>query len=525
MRPLLANAAWFAWSLPHRERFLREAARAESVQARLLARLLSVNAATEFGRAHGFSTIRDIREYRQRVPVRSYEAFVPWIEQAASGRPGVLTSEPVLLFEPTGGSTGGSKLIPYTRSLQREFQRAIAVWVADIFGQFPGAMRGTSYWSISPPAQVPRQSAGGIPIGFADDVEYLGGSARWVRHAMAAPAGLARIADPGRFLDATALALLRRADLSIVSVWNPSFFLLILDRMRANLPSLMRALHDEMPRRARAVEKAFAEGGRFERVWPRLRLLSCWADAAARPFAEQLERELPFVRVQGKGLLATEGFVTLPLFSARGSVPAYRSHVLEFVDDAGECHGLTGLASGGEYGVLLSSGGGLYRYALGDRVRVTGRHAGLPVLEFVGRALASDLVGEKLDTRHAQRALETALAQVGIAPRFAMLAPEAGTHDAGYVLFLETGELDRARADALAGAIERGLSDNVQYAHARHMGQLVPVRIFHVKRGGVEAFLRRSAGEGQALGDVKPAALDPRTGWTTCFEGDILSAR
>ncbi len=525
MLPLIANATWFASSVPHRRRFLSDAARADLVQAFLLSRLLSANADTQFGREHGFSEIRNLEEYRRRVPIRSYEAFLPWIEQAADGRPGVLTAEPVLLFEPTGGSTGGSKLIPYTRSLHREFQLAIAVWVADIFATFPGAMRGTSYWSVSPPGHATRQTRGGIPIGFADDVEYLGGLARFVRHAMAAPPELARIANPDRFMDATALALLRRADLSIVSVWNPSFLLLLLERIRSHHASLIRELHEVDRHRARAVEKAFGDGDAFERLWPRLRLVSCWADAAARSFAEQLARELPGVRIQGKGLLATEGLVTLPLFGAGGSVPAYRSHVLEFLDDGGDCHCIGGIVSGVEYAVLLTTGGGLYRYALGDRVRVTGSHAGLPTLEFVGRAFASDLVGEKLDARHVQCTVEAALAGAGVASRFAMLAPEAGIHAAGYVLFLETPNFDRAQAAVLAERIERGLIDNMQYAHARRLGQLEPVRVFHIEHGGLETFLRRSAKEGQALGDVKPTALDPRTGWTACFTGDILSAQ
>jgi hypothetical protein len=525
MRPLLANLGWFAWALPHRRRFLGEAEHAGVVQQHLLARLLERNASTRFGREHGFSTIRDRDEYARRVPIRTYEELAPWIDRVADGEPSVLTAEPVLLFEPTGGTSGGTKRIPYTRSLQAEFRRAIAVWVADIFRNVPGALAGSSYWSVTPQVRAGR-TRGGIRVGFADDVEYLGGIARWVRGAMAVPPEVTTEADPDRFLDATALALLARADLSIVSVWNPSFLLVLFERMRAYGPAFARSLYATDPARARAAERVLSDHGAFpiSDLWPRLRLVSCWSDSAARPVAEALRGELPGVRLQGKGLLATEGFVTLPLFAAAGSVPAYRSHVLEFIDDAGHSADLAGLDRGGEYAVVLSTGGGLYRYALGDRVRVVGRHRTLPVLEFVGRSAVSDHVGEKLDPRHVQRVVDAALAKAGVAARFALLAAETSGHTAGYVLFLEAPGPWSHRARDLAEEIEQGLGENVHYAQARRMGQLEPVRIFLVEHGGSQTFLRRAVAEGQSLGDVKPAALDARTGWTRHFEGAILAA-
>jgi GH3 auxin-responsive promoter len=535
VRALLANAAWLAVSAPHRHRFLARARHVDAVQAERLARIVSANAGTEFGRVHGFDRIRDMQEYRRRVPVRTYEEFAPWIDRAAGGRPGVLTSEPVLLFEPTGGSSGGAKLIPYTRSLQLEFERAIAVWIADIFMALPAALRGTSYWSISPPVHARRVTAGGIPIGFADDIEYLGGKSRWIRHAMAAPPDLARVTEPDAFLDAAAIALLRRADLAVVSVWNPSFLSVLLARIRAQWGAFARALRDGAcgplpprrpePERAREIERALGGAGAgFADVWPWLRLVSCWTDAAARPFARQLERELPGVRMQGKGLLATEGFVSIPLFEAGGCVPAYTSHVLEFLDDAGDSHGAGDLARGEEYAVVLTTGGGLFRYALGDRVRVTGAHAGLPVIEFVGRPRTSDLVGEKLDARHVQRVVDDALVAAGWQARFAMLAPDVACRPPGYVLYVQT-EVPRSEHGAsaiVARAVERGLTENVQYDHARRMGQLGAARVFKVRAGAIEAFLCRSAAEGQAVGDVKPTVLERRTGWTPWFTGAML---
>jgi len=44
----------------------------------------------------------------------------------------------------------------------------------------------------------------------------------------------------------------------------------------------------------------------------------------------------------------------------------------------------------------MTNAGGFYRYDLGDQLLCHGYEGALPLLEFVGRDIASDLVGEKL---------------------------------------------------------------------------------------------------------------------------------
>src|SRR6185436_159811 len=125
MTPAVANSLWLAGCLPDSVLFHRATRNVASEQQAILSRLLAVNADTDFGREHGFARIRTVAEYQQCVPLRDYEDFRPWIDRIVAGSPNVLTREPVRLFEPTSGSAGASKLIPYTTSLQRDFQRGI----------------------------------------------------------------------------------------------------------------------------------------------------------------------------------------------------------------------------------------------------------------------------------------------------------------------------------------------------------------------------------------------------------------
>ena len=108
----LANAAWFAASIPEWLRYRQAASNVEKTQNQLLAHYLRQNAVTEFGKAHDFERIRDWGEYTERVPIRTYDDFHPWIERIAKGSPGVLTAERVDLLEPSSGSSGPEKWVP-----------------------------------------------------------------------------------------------------------------------------------------------------------------------------------------------------------------------------------------------------------------------------------------------------------------------------------------------------------------------------------------------------------------------------
>ena len=124
----IGNLSWFAASLPEYNRFKHDAANIKEAQQAKLKCYLGVNADTAFGRQHDFAAIQTFEDYARRVPIRSYDEFAPWIAKIADGEKRVLTADPVRLFEPTSGSSGPSKLIPFTDSLQREIRQAVAAW-------------------------------------------------------------------------------------------------------------------------------------------------------------------------------------------------------------------------------------------------------------------------------------------------------------------------------------------------------------------------------------------------------------
>jgi GH3 auxin-responsive promoter len=176
---------------------------------------------------------------------------------------------------------------------------------------------------------------------------------------------------------------------------------------------------------------------------------------------------------------------------------------------------------GQAYTVILTTGGGLYRYQLGDVVTVLGRLHQCPLVRFAGRSEVADWCGEKLHEVQAARIIESAFAARRVTPSFAMLACDTSGDVPHYVLYVEAA----ASEDDLGGiaaAIDGALGENFHYRYARRLGQLGPLRAF-AARNAEASYLAACLARGQRAGDVKPVALDRRDGWTPRFDGHFVA--
>lgn len=509
------------WSLTPATSAWRQALRSpQDTQFALWKRLISANAKSAYGRAHGFEHIQSIADYQDRVPVVDYEAVRPWIDRIAKGEQQVLTESPVLMLEPTGGSTSANKFIPYTSELLSDFSRATNPWLADLYGKVKGLKGTQSYWSISLAKQGQRVTEGGVRIGFDDDTEYFGPLTRWaLNKMMAVPHSVAQAPDMDQWRRQTCEHLLRAECLGLVSVWSPTYFSLLMAYIDANFESLLSALPLDHRRR---IEHRVGEAGRLtgEALWPHLKLISCWTDSIAGAFMPELRYWFPKTPVQGKGLLATEGVVSVPVWGQedKGCALAVNSHFLEFIDlDRPQDRPLLAhqLVEGGAYSPILSTSGGLYRYHLKDVVRCTGKLAGTPLVRFEGKLdRVSDLCGEKIHASQVEVALAQAQQSLGLQWRFAMLAPVMG-QPAHYRLFVD-GDLDSSSGEDLQAFVEQRLSHGHHYATCRRLGQLGALQVQRVERGW-QTFQQTLIASGQRAGDIKPTALDARHDWVKAF--------
>jgi len=527
-------------------------------QYRKLKSLIEKNKSTCFGKEHHFDKIHDVASFREYVPIREYEDFVPYIERISAGERGVLTAEDVILLEPTGGTTSGSKLIPYTRVLKKEFQKAVNPWLFHIYKTYPQLLKGKGYWSITPVVADKKYTRAGIPIGFERDSDYLGLLGRILSHVLIVPGEIKQMKDIENFRYATAYFLLIERDLALISVWNPTFLILILEtitrypdrliddirRGTLTLPKpepgdFLRPYLKSDPTRADEIKEIIhrQDPKKYVEIWKRLKFISCWTSGFSRYYAKRLAEYFPGIVIQGKGLVATEGIVSIPFLDDRGYFPAYTSHFFEFLEKENHQDPAAGsknreqgvkllhqLEVGKEYTVIITTGGGLYRYNLKDIVVVTGKYLDLPLLRFAGRENVCDIVGEKLSCGHVRQVVEETLRRCEINVDFIMLAPGLESAGCHYTVFMESKDkIKDSTLRLFMEGIEQGLAENYHYRYARNLGQITPLRLFLIDSGGIRDYFNRGIAEGQKAGDIKSDILDRRIGWEGYFKGSFFN--
>ena len=204
--------------------------------------------------------------------------------------------------------------------------------------------------------------------------------------------------------------------------------------------------------------------------------------------------------------------MTVPLTKAQyncvqGYLPLIDEVFFEFEeikpDASRKIYLLHELEEGVEYHLIVSQKGGLYRYRMGDRVRVTRTYRNTPCLEFLGRSHAiSDMVGEKLNSDFVAVVLdELPLGDASFKSLVPVLQPQPH-----YVLLL-----DRATqsADAIAHHLEAYLCSAHHYHHARLLGQLSSVQVIVVS-DIAERVTQHHIQNGQCWGDLKHSRLETK---------------
>lgn len=483
-------------------------------QEEWLMECLKRNAMSHYGRDYRFEEIDTIKMYQEYVPMVDYETIEPLIKRMATGEADVLFQGVPIAFEVTGGSTGGGKLIPYMEKSFEDFQSAILPWLFDISQRY-GISGKASYWSISPALRRATATDGGIKIGVSD-TEYLGDiAAGTLNDSPVVPSWIGELYDVDKWQLATLYWLIRCRELELISVWSPTFLLMLMEVLEERSMELISLF----TKGGQIDEHVLsADGDAYERLqnylvnkksamlWPRIKLISCWQDGSSRPFFERLKHRFPHVSFQPKGLISTEGVITMP--NSKGMpLLSPASGFYEFIDVNGDNYLAHELASDKIYEIILTTSGGLYRYKTGDMLQCEGYENNLPILRFMGRkGIVSDMVGEKLNEVFVRNALQT----IG---SFSMLMPDKSTAP-HYILLSDLP----ITPDKII-EVETKLMENPQYAYARKIGQLGLLESLIIK-DAMLLYVEYKTYTGSRVGDIKIPSLNSDDEWLQIIRGN-----
>ena len=492
-------------------------------QERILASVIKNVMNSASGRHYGLTGDETPQRFRAKVPVTEYSHWEKLIENQRRSGEAILSTSPCERYQPTSGSTSNIKWIPYTRDFLAQVDAFISPMIYRMYRQYPGIQKGRHYWSLS---WIPTELRSYICPNINDDLNLLPWWKRiFMSLTMAVPNAVAHAPTSDASLFATAGYLCAAGDLSLVSVWSPTFFLNLIALIHSRREEIALALDSGQwgetrqslaylpcPLSHRGAD--ILAGWRdplspddLTRLWPGLRVISAWDTWTSAPWAAELKRLFPLADLDGKGLLATEGIVSMPFDNHYPLT--YQCHFYEFMDwDSGDIRYAWELEKGQMVQPILTTGAGLLRYCLHDKLEVTGFLGNCPCFLFLGRSDGVDLVGEKLSAEVAQRLLETTARRHGIKPVSLLGVPSrhSGTTD-GYVLLCEGN--DTSSAVDIAGQAEKELRKIYHYNLARDLGQLEQLKCV-VSPEAAEIYQFRATARGMVAGNLK---IEPVVLW------------
>jgi hypothetical protein len=539
----IANRILFRLFRSAWRRYWLSAGLQQETQSGYLHQLIKNNANTRFGIRYNFSKIKSVADFQMQVPISDYEQYIEHIEEIKNGEQSVLTFDRVRKFSVSSGTASASKLIPNTKTLMHEFDNCISVWLYDLYKHIPGLLNGKAFWIISPSTQ-PAISESQIKNGFDNDSEYFSPVKQWlIRNIFAVPDEVAQFCQGENYYFVLGVFLVSEKNLRLISVWNPSVMIILLEKIflyqneifnsletgRLNLPEPMEAAHirileKKLLRNLNRVNELKAifggkpiSGALWLQVWPELALISAWDSAWAGSSAKQLMELFPGIAFQGKGLLATEACVTFPVYDENMNnryFPALTSHFFEFEHlETKEIKRLHELEINCRYEVIVTTGGGFYRYRLNDTVKCYEYANGLPLLSFEGKNnLVSDIAGEKLHENHVQQVLQDIFNELKIESTFHFLAPEIAGKPPFYTLFIKTNS--KFNQEELQKCLDAGLNKNFHYRHCRVIDQLGEPQVFSMNDNLIDKFYT-TIQKGNKLGSFKQISLRKEIFWRT----------
>ena len=526
-------------------RFLKAVDLATATQGKLLATLLADNADSAFGRDNGFARIRNYADFAAAVPIRAYADIAPYIERVRHGKNNALfgSGRQMLMFALTSGTTAQPKYIPITPRVLADWRAGWNIWGLRALLDHDDCILRHIVQVTSP--MNDHLAPCGIPCGAITGL-LAATQKRLVRRFYTSPLAVAGIGDSlAKYYTIMRLAIPR--DVSWLVTANPSTLLVLARTADEHRERMIRDIHDgtlaaEMPVAgdiraaltsrlkpdaacAKRLEAIIREHGTmYPKHYWRLGFVAHWTGGTMGLYAPMFPKYYGEVPARDIGLIASEGRMSIPMADGTaGGVLAVTSQFFEFIPAAE--YGTPKPAvlrshqvqEGEEYFLLLTNPSGLYRYDIGDRVRVTGWMGQAPVIEFLSRdAHTASMAGEKLTEDQVVMAMQKVRGSGSEAVEDFVLAPR-WAEIPRYRVYVEAAVAQSI--ERLAERLDEALAEiSVEYASKRQTLRLEAVELAELPPGFLAArdiHLRRQ--RSRTSEQFKHQYLLPRPG----MDGDL----
>lgn len=440
-------------------------------QQAILQYLLKSGSRTVFGKEHNFQQLKTYEDFRNAVPIRDYEAFIPWIERIKKGEPNVLWKGRPIYFAKTSGTTSGVKYIPISKeSIPNHIagaRDALLCYMAES-GNTAFADGKMIFLSGSPELE----RVGGIPTGRLSGI---------VNHFIP------------RYLRGNQLP---SYETNCIEDWETKLEKIVQETMNENMtlisgiPPWMQMYFDWLIQRN--------EGKKIKDIFPKLQVI-VHGGVNFEPYRARLTDSLGGQVDMIETFPASEGFFAFQdRIGGEGLLLNTNAGIFYEFIPAAEIHNenptrlsLADVKVGENYALIVSTNAGLWAYNIGDTVRfistdpyrlvVTGR-----VKHFIS-AFGEHVIGEEVEyaIMNAAREHDVQVTEFTIAPRI-QVSGELPYHE----WFVEFGIMP-ADVDAFATTVNNHLrAKNIYYEDLMSGSILQPLKIRVMKKNTFIEYMR-----------------------------------
>ena len=482
------------------EQILKEFEDGPEINTALLMKILDDNKDTEYGKKYGFSEIKTVKDFQQKVPVIVYEDIKNDVRRMENGEKLILTAYPYQHFNETSSTSGEPKHIPMTQEQTGVFLRYNKLYIDGLKAVHldPAWMEGRAFCTSE---GRHRTLPSGFTIGDASSVmaNYIRGGKATLGAMMETlytspiEATLPVLHTDTRYVHAR-FALMDRnitgiicgfysVALSYLKYIRDNYELLI-DDIESGTINEQIQLADEtrtsllarispMPERAAELREIFKNGSDFPfvpLVWPKMIYIYGVGNDGFSVYDRIIKEDYTGGCLKNiySGINASEGLWSVPDgIDSEDSVMAPGSAFFEFLpvecgDDFCKCVTMAETEVGKTYELIVTNLCGFYRYRTSDAVEVTGFRGKTPMVRFMYRVNRTiNMVSEKTTEKAIQMAVEAAMADLGLELSDHSFYPDADRLT--YVFLVEPMKED-------VGVSEEELA-KVLMKHMRHLNE------------------------------------------------------
>lgn len=440
-----------------------------SAQREVLQDLVTHGQYTEFGRKYGFTSLFNIRKFKEAVPIHEYDDLKPYIERLMQGEQNLLWNTPVNWFAKSSGTTSDkSKFIPIT---QESLEDCHYQGAKDVL---------TLYYHQRNESDL--LTGKGLVIGGSHQIS--------------------KVNEEVNYGDLSAV-LLQNTPIWANWIRTPELSIALMDEWEEKIEKLAQSTIPEpvtsisgVPTWTLVLIKRILEiTGKqtLKEVWPGLELY-IHGGVSFTPYREQFERLIGEGCTYLEMYNASEGFFAAQDDPKEEGMLLFLDHGIfyEFmpVEEYGKKDpvtiGLDKVEIGKNYALVISTNGGLWRYLVGDTVQFTSLY---PFRIKVSGRLKQyiNAFGEEVIADNSDKAITIACEKTGLFVKDYTAAPVYfGDHSKGAHEWLIEFEQAPASTDQFAYELDCALKSlNSDYEAKRYKDMALTLPQVHAVPEGL----------------------------------------